>query len=282
MLRVNSLVLMLGLAMSALAPPLRAEMDAQQLAREVAASELRARGNDHTPWMYTLRKHDPGNKEVREVVHTNDGPLFRTLSRNGQPLNEEQQRREDRRIQELLHDPDKQQEQARKFQHDLQGALNLMKILPEAFLFRVDRQEGELVHLNFEPNPQYRPGTRAARVSHAMRGTMLVHPGQKRLVELKGVITHDVKFGVGILGLIKKGGSFQFQQTEGAPGQWVASLIDVNISGRVLLFRSLNKRQHWIFSDFRRVPQNLSLAQGAEMLKEYPRAASQAQPREHR
>lgn len=247
-------------------PPLVAETDPQRLAREVAANELRARQQALSPWMYTLRKHDPGKKEVSQVIHTKDGPLSRTLSRNGQPLNEEQQRREDRRIQELLRNPGKQREQARRFQHDVQKALDLMKILPDAFSFRVDGEEGEYLRLSFQPNPAYRPGTRAARVSHAMRGTMLVHPGQKRMVELKGVITNDVKFGAGILGRIKKGGSFQFRQAEVGPGQWLATLIDVNLSGRVLLFHGVNKRQHWIFGNFRRVPQNLSLAQAAEML----------------
>lgn len=250
-----------------------AQTDAQQLVRQVAANESRARGSGHTPWLYTFHRVDADKSEVREVVHTNDGPLYRVLSRNGQPLTAENQRKEDARIQELLHDPAKQQQEAHKFQHDLEEALKLMNILPEAFLFRIEGQEGELLRMSFEPNPQYRPGTRAARVAHAMRGTILVHPGQKRLAELKGIITNDVKFWGGILGTIRKGGTFQFRQTEVAPGQWVAKLIDVHMTGRVLLFHSINKQQHWTFSDFRRVPQDLSLARGAEMLREAPRAA---------
>ena len=221
-MRVAWLALLLASAMPALGAPKQEQADAQQLVR--AANEVHARESGHTPWLYILRKSDAGKTEVREVVNTNDGPLFRTLSRNGQPLSGEQQSKENKRIQDLLHDPDKQREQARRFQHDLQVVLNLIKIVPDAFVFRIDGKEQEFMRLTFEPNPAYRPGTRAARVARAMRGTMLVHPEQKRLVELKGVITNDVKFGAGILGTIKKGGSFQFRQTQVAPRQWLTSL----------------------------------------------------------
>ena len=119
--------------------------------------------------MYTLRKDEAGRKEVLHVVNTKGGPLARTISRNGQPLNAEQRRRESRRIQELLHDPARQQEHVRKFQHDIRQGLDLMKILPDALLFRADRQQGQLLQLSFQPNPNFRPGSRAAGVSHAMQ-----------------------------------------------------------------------------------------------------------------
>jgi hypothetical protein len=68
-------VLFLGVSIPAIGFPLRAQTDAQQLAREVAANELRARLQAFSPWMYTLRKDDAGGKEVLQVVNTKDGPL---------------------------------------------------------------------------------------------------------------------------------------------------------------------------------------------------------------
>lgn len=103
-----------------------------------------------------------------------------------------------------------------------------------------------------------------------MRGTMLVYRQQARLVELRGTLTKDVKFGGGILGSIKKGGTFQVQQTEVIPGQWKITLIDVHIRGRALIFHSIHERQHQTFSNFRLLPQNLSLAEGAAMLEQSP------------
>ena len=113
-----------GVSIPAIGVPPRAQIDPQQLARDVAANELRAH-RTFSPWIYTLRKYDGGRKEVLRVVNTKDGPLARIISRNGQPLNKEQQQRENQRIQRLLHDPARQQQQAGKFEHDLRQGLDL-------------------------------------------------------------------------------------------------------------------------------------------------------------
>lgn len=72
-------VLFLGVSIAAMGVPLRAQIDPQQLARDVAANELRAH-QSFSPWIYTLRKNDGGRKEVLRVVNTKDGPLVRTIS----------------------------------------------------------------------------------------------------------------------------------------------------------------------------------------------------------
>ena len=250
------------------------EIDAQTLARGVVANELHARQEDHTRWMYVVHNEEPGKKEIQAVIDTGNWLLYRTLSRNNQPLSEDQQRREDKRIEELVHDSGQQHDESRKYQQDMHRALEMLRMLPEAFLFQSVGKEGPYVRLSFQPNPSFHPTTRAARVSRAISGTMLVDRAQKRLVELDGAITCDVKFGAGILGIIKKGGSFAVKQTEVGPGHWALTLIDIQIRGKVLLFHTIGEQQRQTFSNFRRLPQNVALAQAAEMLKEHARSAS--------
>jgi hypothetical protein len=265
---LHTQLLFIGLAVPPLGYPLRPEADAQELVRSVIANELNAKQQDHTRWMYVMREEEPGKEEVREVIQTNGGLLYCTLSRGGRPLDQSQQREEDKRIGEFLQDKQQQKKARRNSQQDTDKTLELLRILPDAFSFAFDGKAGPYLRMSFFPNGEFHPATREARILHTMQGTMLVHPVHERLVEITGTLMKDVKFGVGILGIIRKGGTFQVRQDEILPGQWKITLIDVHLRGRALIFHSINERQHQTFSNFLRVPNNLSLAQGAAMLKE--------------
>ena len=241
--------------------------NAQQLVREVATNELRAQEQDRTLWMYVAREEEHGKQGVRQVIDTEEGPLSVVIARNGQPLDSQQQQLEKQRIEKLIRNPDEQTRELRRYQHDAEQAKQLTKLLPEAFLFRISSGDQHRLRLSFRPNPAFHPATREARVFHAMQGQLVVDAAQKRFVELRGVLTEDVHFGGGILGNIRKGGTFDVQQTEVLPGHWELTLIDVHISGKALLFKTINEQQHETRSDFRRVPDKLTLAQAAEMLE---------------
>jgi hypothetical protein len=274
--------LLFAAAAPQLSQPRAEAIDAQALAREVVAHELHARQEDHTQWMYVVHDEEPEKTEIRQVILTRNALLYRTLSRNNRPLSEDQQRRENERIQKLLQDPGRQQNEFRKYQRDVHRALEMLRMLPEAFLFRFTAEQESYVRLSFRPNPGFHPTTRAARISQAISGTMLVHPVEKRLVELKGVITSNVKFGAGILGTINKGGTFEVRQAEVAPGQWAATLIDVHIRGKALIFHNISEQQHLTFSNFRRLPDDLTLPQAAAILEEHGRSASLNPPKQPR
>ena len=86
--------------------------------------------------------------------------------------------------------------------------------------------------------PQYRPSSNEAKVFHAMEGVLLIDAKQTRLAKLTGKLISDVDFGFGILGRLRKGGTFEVVQSEVAPNDWEVSLLDVHISGRVSSIRS--------------------------------------------
>jgi len=87
-----------------------------------------------------------------------------------------------------------------------------------------------------------------------------------RVSVLLNLLISDVDFGLGILGKLKKGGSFEVVQSEVAPRDWEVSLLDVNISGRALFFHTIGEQQHEVKSQFKPVPSGLSLAQAASMV----------------
>jgi hypothetical protein len=76
----------------------------------------------------------------------------------------------------------------------------------------------------------------------------------------------DVSFGWGILGHLDKGGHFFVAQSKIGPDRWEATEMNIQFTGKALLFKTINLRQVETLSDFRRVPDNLSLAQGIDIL----------------
>lgn len=78
----------------------------------------------------------------------------------------------------------------------------------------------------------------------------------------------NVTFGGGLLCRLQKGGTFYAQQKEVAPGDWELSLLDVHITGKALLFKTISEQQHQENTDFRSVPANVSLAQAAALVQE--------------
>jgi hypothetical protein len=110
----------------------------------------------------------------------------------------------------LLHD--RSQELKFKRGHDKDGEKleQLMRLMPEAFLYDYDGVEGNLARLRFCPNSNYDPATYEARVVHSLAGTILIDLQQKRLAKLAGHLINRVEFGFGILGHIDDGAQSRF------------------------------------------------------------------------
>ena len=84
---------------------------------------------------------------------------------------------------------------------------------------------------------------------------------------LSGHLTHDVKFGGGLLGHLDRGGWFEVRQAEVAPGHWEMVRLNVEMQGRILFFKTIRLHQRESRSEFHRVPDDLTLAQAVDMLR---------------
>ena len=239
---------------------------ANQLARKVVTNELRFQAEDHGHWMYRLEKEESGKKQVEEILETNNGSLSRLLSLDGDPLNAKQQRKENQRMQRLVSHPDEQRTLQQASQKNAEQGTRLFNMLPDAFLFNYAGRQGDLVTLAFAPNPNFQPPSIEARVFHEMQGEMTVNTKQERLAALNGHLMEDVKFGGGFLGHLDKGGKFEVRQTEVAPGRWEMTVLCVEMKGKALLFKTISVQQIENHSDFRSVPDDLTIAEAADIL----------------
>jgi hypothetical protein len=240
-------------------------VSAADLARRVITNELKFQ-DDHTNWMYRLEKEQHGKKQVEEIIETKEGSLSRLLSINGQPLTAEQQKEEDQRVQELLTSGSAKRKLQRALDAEILQGRRLFKMLPDAFVFNYAAGDGNLVKLSFKPNPNFHPPSLEARVFHDMEGQMWVDCKQERLAAFKGHLTQDVKFGLGLLGHLDKGGHFDVRQAEVVPGHWDMTTMSVEMTGKALLFKSIGVQKMENRRDFHQVSDDLTLTQAADIL----------------
>jgi len=242
--------------------------DPNQFVREMVQRELDAENNDHAHWRYRLHKEDDVNAQDRDVIETKEGSLARTLLINGRPLTPDQRQKDEERMRKLVEDPNERAKRERRAQQDEEKAKELLRAIPDAFIFKYAAMDGNLTLLTFSPNPHYSPSTRELMVYHAMVGKLWVDREAMRLTMIEGRLIEEVKFGWGLLGHLDKGGTFKVIQQKVADNHWDQVFIDINMTGRAIIFKTLNIKQKQILSDFRRVPDDLTIAKAYEMLQE--------------
>jgi hypothetical protein len=244
------------------------EVPADELARRVTANELKAEQQDQSHWSFRLEiQNANGQKELDEVVETKNGDLKRPLLINGRELTAQQKQKSERETNQQVHNPSALRKSLNDKNEDAARSQRLLKMLPDAFHFKYGERRGDLVQLNFSPNPNFHPPTREAEVFHAMEGSLWVSTKQSRVEEISGHLIREVKFGGGFLGHLNKGGTFDVKQAEIAPGYWELTSLRVQMKGKVLFFKTIGVQQSYSRSDFEQVPDNLTLAQAADILR---------------
>jgi hypothetical protein len=250
---------------------------AGDLLRKAVAGELKAQSDDHSHWMYQTKTKDSTKEQVKWIVETGSGDLDRLWSVNGRPITRELQKKEDQRIKHFLHTPGEQKKQQRAQQADARQTEQLFKMLPDAVTAKFGEHKDGLVEILFQPNRNFRPSTHEAAVFHAMEGRIWINEKNNRLAEIDGHLLRPVKFYGGMLGHLDEGGTFHVKQSEVAPGYWEVTVLQVNMHGKALFFKTISVQQNEVRSNFQRVPDNLTLAQAAEELQKQCAAQTTAQ-----
>ena len=238
------------------------------LVRDVVYNEIQAQLGDESLWCYRERRQEDGKpNKTLEACQTKDGELQRLLAINGRELDSAQRQAEDEHIQKLTSHPEQLRAKQKKEREDGEQARSLFRSFPEAFLFQCDNESGNLITLRFRPNPRFQPTTRASQVFHHMEGTLVLDTQQKRLVEVNGRLTSEVKFGGGLFGHLDRNGTFVVKQSEVADGHWDLIFMSVHMSGRALFFKTIAVSQEQTLFDYKPLPRGATLQQAADFLR---------------
>jgi hypothetical protein len=249
------------------APPLALQVraqDATQIVQQAVNAELAANRDDNSHWRY-LRTEAGGNSSI--VVETENGAISRDVEVNGRPVSAEELAEEDQRTQKFIHDPAMQQKQRQNGSHDDKSAVELLNMLPQAFVWKVESETPEATTLHFDPDPNFHPPDMEARVMGEMSGTLVVERKQHRIRTFQGRLQSDVTIGFGLLARIKQSSTFDVERRLVAPGYWEITETHVHISGHALFFKTIGQQEDEIKTDFTLVPLGTTLEQAVGLLR---------------
>ena len=112
-------------------------LDPQKIVRDASWNELHAKSPGRS-FSYRQHKVDPKGTTVKEIFETKDGDVARLIEKDGKPLPPEEEQAEIDRLNHLLEHPEVQEHRHKKEQEDSARGDEMVRMLPDAFLFTSD------------------------------------------------------------------------------------------------------------------------------------------------
>jgi hypothetical protein len=246
-----------------------------ELVRATVANEVAANNDSSMKHMFRADKQTSQGSQTRLYVETREAIAGMTIAYNNKRLNPQDMAGEENRLTGLAGSAEQLKRKHSQEQENADRTLRIVRALPDAFLYQYDGQEPAdggasdvpWVRLRFRPNPAYQPPTHAEQVLVGMQGFLVIDPVARRIAKIDGTLFKEVEFGWGILGHLDKGGHFLVEQRDVGNDSWEVSHMSLNFAGKILMFKTISIKSDEVFSDFQRVPNDTTFAQGVQMLK---------------
>lgn len=223
------------------------------------------------PFRFRLRKQDENGVTTKEIIETRDGDVARLVEVDDKQLTPEREKAERARLDNLLAHPELQARRQKREQADSNRSNEMVRLLPDAFLYTyrdiVRTPSGPAWRLTFVPNEKFIPPDREAQVYHGMAGELWVDCAQKRIARLDAHLISDVNFGWGVIGRLYKGGTIQVIQKDVGENHWETTHLQLNLTGKILMFKSVAFQTTEDSSNFKPVSSTLTYQDAIRMLE---------------
>jgi hypothetical protein len=150
----------------------------------------------------------------------------------------------------------------------------MLRIIPEVFVFQDQGKQRGLEKITFHPNPDFKPKTYEQRVLHTLVGTAFIDLHDKQIAQVSASLAQRVEFGLGLLGRVDRGGALNIARTRLPDGVWQVSMEKIDLSGRMAIFKSLNRHKDEQRSDFKPIAPGTTVAQALDELEKNSSAGS--------
>jgi hypothetical protein len=124
-----------------------------------------------------------------------------------------------------------------------------------AFLFTFiasePRDSHVLLKYRMNPNPAFKPTSRATSIYTRVRGTVWIDEASGELARIEGEVTDDISLGL-FLAKVYKGSHFMQERYEMVPGLWLPTFSQYDFDGRKFL-ASFSLHERTFYSNYRLV-----------------------------
>ncbi len=246
-----------------------------QLMTDACENELRQR-EQTVLWTSQVEHRTAEHVYCKEEIATVDGPVHRLLSVDGHEPSPSERKQDDDRLRDLRENPKARLTLKKSREAQEKKVDDLLRVLPNVFLFEDQGKRGGLERLAFHPNPAYKPATYEEMALHALSGVILIDLTEKRLARFSGTLTQPVSFGHGLLGRLNKGGLIEVNRVRLSPGLWGTSSFRTDFDGRFAIFKNISKHLDETRHQFEPVPPDTNMQRALGRL--VPESAIFSQP----
>jgi hypothetical protein len=124
-----------------------------------------------------------------------------------------------------------------------------------AFLYTLvssETRDGRVLYkYKMEPNPAYKPTSRATSIFAKVQGFLWIDPEAAEIARVEGEVTGDISVGL-FLAKVFKGSHFMQERYEMLPGLWMPSFSQYDFDARKL-FSSISLHERTFYSQYRRI-----------------------------
>jgi len=225
--------------------------------------------------------HQPLRHNItQQIIETPQGDVALLVAVNGTPISAAGREAERNRLDMLNNNPEYQAHRQRREQADAARVNDLLRMLPDAFLYTYkdtvpcnvstppavpvpgapqpvpppERPESQCFHMTFTPNPNWDPPNIEAKILRGMAGEIWIEAGDVRLYKLSAHLIEDVDFGWGIVGRLDQGGTIDLEQTRIAEHDWELTRMKLNLTGKALMVKPLSYHINEELSHFAPAP----------------------------
>jgi hypothetical protein len=218
-------------------------------------------------WSYRVERHEDKHIILEQVIETVDTPVTHLLAVDGHAPTAAQLKEEDDRHRRLLRNSAGQSAFKKDHDEDSKKMEELLRVIPEVFVFQDQGKQRGLEKIAFHPNPDFKPKTYEQRVLHTLVGTAFIDLHDKQIARISASLAQRVEFGLGLLGRVDSGGTVNIARTRLPAGVWQVSMEKIDLSGRMAIFKSFNRRKDEQRSDFKPVAPGTTFAQALDELE---------------
>jgi hypothetical protein len=207
--------------------------------------------------------HDKVTSDRQEAWETFilDGlPFSRTLERDGKPLPEAEQRKQQQKLDKdtarlQSETPEEKQRRAADFEKNRRRERAFLSEIPDAFDLRLegsDQIDGQDVWVvSGTPKPGYRAKSRDGAALAKIRGKIWIEKAGYQWVRVEAETIGTISFGV-VLARLNPGARLTFEQTRINDELWLPKRVYMSGKGRIALLKRIAEDDEITWSDYKK------------------------------
>jgi len=186
------------------------------------------------------------------------------VKKDGKPLSEEEQKKENDRVQKEIQDIEKRdakkeakeekaKEEGKDKGPDDEPGIEIFLRASQFVNPRRERFRGQdVLVFDFEPNPEFKPHKLVEKVVHELAGVVWIDEKAHDVARLEAYFVGDFRFAGGVIANLQKGTSFVFEQAYINNEVWLPTYEEAHVGVRVLLVKAFKVNEVTRYSDYKK------------------------------